>query len=104
MKTNQIKLRQSCRKNRAIKAGDFVVVLRMTRRRQMQRRNKSNRATSTPHEHRFTNQSCEEYTLTLLCERCFYAIKYKLFVNDFVVYCAVIFFALHLHSPSREHL
>ena len=37
MKTHQIKLRQSCREYHAIKAGDLVVGLRMTRKRQMQR-------------------------------------------------------------------
>ncbi len=49
MKTHHIKTRQSCREYRAIKAGDLVVVLRMTRKRQMQRRNKINHATSSQH-------------------------------------------------------
>jgi hypothetical protein len=49
IKTHQIKLRQSCRKYRAIKAADLVPALRMTRKRQMQRRNKINHATSAPH-------------------------------------------------------
>jgi hypothetical protein len=35
MKTNQKKLRQSCREYSAIKAGDLVVVLRMTRKRKI---------------------------------------------------------------------
>jgi hypothetical protein len=46
MKTHQTKLRQSCREYRAIKAGDSVPFLRMTRNRQMQRRNKINHTTS----------------------------------------------------------
>ncbi len=49
MKTHHIKSRQSCREYRAIKAGDFVVVLRMTSKRQMQRRNNINHATSAQH-------------------------------------------------------
>jgi hypothetical protein len=49
MTTNQKKLRQSCREYRAIKAGDLVSPLRMTRKRQMQRRNKINHATSAQH-------------------------------------------------------
>jgi hypothetical protein len=49
IKTNQKKLRQSCREYSAIKAGNFVAVLRMTRKRQMQRRNKINHATSAQH-------------------------------------------------------
>ena len=49
MKTHQPKLRQSCREYRAIKAEDWVVALRMTCTRQIQRRNKNNHATSTPH-------------------------------------------------------
>ncbi len=52
MKTHQRKLRQSCREYHAIKAGDLVVVLPMARKRQMQRRNKINHATSAPHAHR----------------------------------------------------
>ena len=69
MKTNQPKRRQSCRKNHAIKAGDFVFVLRMTRRRQMHCCNKSNRATSTPHAPRTlhthtTKQSLPSWKLT----------------------------------------
>jgi hypothetical protein len=49
MKTHQTKIRQSCRKNRAVKAGNLIDVLRMTRNRQMQRRNNINHATSAPH-------------------------------------------------------
>ena len=49
MKTHQPKLRQSCREYHAIKAGNFVALLRMTRKRQMQRRNKINHATSAQH-------------------------------------------------------
>ncbi len=49
MKTHQSKRRQPCRENRAIKTGDWVVALRMKRTRQLQRRNKNNHATSTPH-------------------------------------------------------
>jgi hypothetical protein len=49
MKIHQQKLRQSCREYRAIKAGDLVPALRMTRKRQMQRRNKINHATSAQH-------------------------------------------------------
>ena len=46
--THQKKMRQSCRKNNAIKAADLVAVLRMTCRRQIQRRNTSHRTTYTP--------------------------------------------------------
>ena len=49
MKTNQLKIHQSFREYRAIKAGDSVLVLRITRKRQMQRRNKINHATSAQH-------------------------------------------------------
>ena len=48
-KTHQTKLLQSCREYRAIKAGDSVAFLRMTRTRQMQRRNKIYHATSAQH-------------------------------------------------------
>ena len=47
-KTHQIKRSQSCRENNAIKAADFVAALRMTCRRQIQRRNTSHRTTYTP--------------------------------------------------------
>ena len=47
-KTHQIKRSQSCRENNAIKAADLVVVLRMTCRRQIQRRNTRHRTTYTP--------------------------------------------------------
>ena len=49
LQTHQTKPSQSCREYRAIKAGDFVFALRMTRPRQMQRRNKINHATSAQH-------------------------------------------------------
>ena len=55
MTTNQKKLRQSCREYRAIKAGDSVPCLRRTRKRQMQRRNKINHATSAQHAPRISN-------------------------------------------------
>ena len=47
-KTHQIKISQSCRENNAIKAADLVAFLRMTCRRQIQRRNTSHRTTYTP--------------------------------------------------------
>jgi hypothetical protein len=47
-----MKLRQSCRKNRTIKAGDVVVPLRMACRRQMQRRNTQHRQMQHPHRKR----------------------------------------------------
>jgi len=50
MKTHQIKLSQSCRKYRAVKAGDLVALLCMKRTRQMHRRNKINHATSAQHK------------------------------------------------------
>ena len=80
MKTNQIKLRQSCRKMRAIKAGDFVKALRMTRRRQMQRRNKISQIHS---EFQVVNESQVHCIMITLFK-----------INDCV--------ALHLHSPSQE--
>jgi hypothetical protein len=46
MKTHQLKLRQSCREYRAFKADDMVVVLCITRKRQMQRLKEINQATS----------------------------------------------------------
>jgi hypothetical protein len=62
MKTHQLKLRQSCREYHAVKAGDLVASLRMTRKRQMQRRNKINHATSAPHAPRtsrtYTTKQC----------------------------------------------
>jgi hypothetical protein len=56
IKTHQTKPRQSCREYRAIKAGDLVVQLRMTRKRQMQRRNKINHATSAQHAPRTSHK------------------------------------------------
>ncbi len=60
LQTHQQKLRQSCRELRAIKAGDLVESLRMTRNRQMQRRNKINHATSAQHASHIknTNKIC----------------------------------------------
>ncbi len=63
MKTHHIKPRQSCREYRAFKAGDWVAVLCITRKRQMQHRNKINHATSAPnaprtsHTHTPQNQN-----------------------------------------------
>jgi hypothetical protein len=47
-RTHQLKRRQSCRENNAFKAADFVVVLRMTCRRQIKRRNTINSTPCTP--------------------------------------------------------
>ena len=47
-KIHQRKRRQSCRENNAIKAADSVVFLRMTCRRQIQRRNTRHRTPYTP--------------------------------------------------------
>jgi hypothetical protein len=46
--THQIKRRQSCRENNAFKAADLVVVLPITWRRQIQRRNMHIRTPKTP--------------------------------------------------------
>jgi hypothetical protein len=69
IKTHQLKLRQSFREYRAIKAGDLVAFLCMTRPRQMQRRNNINHATSAQHaprtSHTYTkkqNQQCCKLT------------------------------------------
>ncbi len=56
MKTRQINLRQSCREYRAIKASHSVVFLRITRKRQMQRRNNINHATSAQHAPRTSHK------------------------------------------------
>ena len=60
MKTHQTKLSQSCREYRAIKAGDLVPALRMTRQRQMQRRNNINHATSAQHAPRISHTQSKE--------------------------------------------
>jgi hypothetical protein len=69
MKTHQQKLGQSWREYRAIKAGDLVESLRMTRKRQMQHSNKIKHATSAQHAPRTsqthtTKQSLEKQKLT----------------------------------------
>jgi hypothetical protein len=65
LKTHQHKLRQSSREYHTIKAGDVVVPLSITRKRQMQRRNKINHATPAPHAPRTSRTHTTKQCLQL---------------------------------------